>query len=733
MEQLYSRRLIAGLTGTVLAAGLAITGIAPAAAYQPTASPLFTAQNPASCNKNPCVLYPKTAQLPSGRLVAAFEDSQTAPVGQTMPIHVSDDQGTTWRSLAKVVAPAYASSDPQYAKYTSNWTNPHLYVLPQAVGALPAGTLLLATVVSGDDAYAAEQKAADPNWRPTGDGDRRDVAIALYASSDEGASWRFLNVIAQGGWQGGSAGAIGRTAAANSARQVDPVWEPHLIARNGQLVAYYSDENDYLGFDPQTGVPTIDPQNASAPDSHGQILVHRTWDGRSAGWSQPVVDAPGLTQDRGNGKRQIGGGRPGMTTVAPTVDGRWMMTFEFFGGGSNTRVLMADDPLRFFATGDADGAEIGTLPVPSGQRGLSAGGSPVTVALPDGRLIYNAAGSGSVWVNESGRSDGQWKEFQSSVPGGYSRNLQYVEGTGRVLIAQAGWSGGSTGPVLHADLDIGRTDSAYGLLVNRKTGQVLSPQSGRTQDANLTGDTPDLLTVPRSGAGEQQRWSAETRNGLTTFLNKSGGRSIATWTGQATAGQSLAQWVDDGASDKQWRLVPTSDGFVTMQSARNASLYVTAGGNGSIALQNALPSSDNDAQEWQYVTDASPLGVPFSLRGANSNRCLDVPNGASGAQLQVWDCVGNANQRFTRTAADEIRIGDRCLAADGNGVTAGTKAILWPCNGSTSQRWAFRTDGTIGNLSNGLNLDVAAFGTANGSAVQLWSPTGSATQRWAMQ
>jgi hypothetical protein len=93
--------------------------------------------------------------------------------------------------------------------------------------------------VSGDDQYYREHKAADPNWTPSNDGDRSDLAIALYSSTDEGATWKIVNVVATGGWQGGSAGAIGQNiAAANTHQQVDPVWEPYLMVYQGQLVCY---------------------------------------------------------------------------------------------------------------------------------------------------------------------------------------------------------------------------------------------------------------------------------------------------------------------------------------------------------------------------------------------------------------------------------------------------------------------------------------------------------------
>lgn len=389
MQAVQGRRAAKAL-GTFIAAAaiLAIPMTTGAQAYNPTGGILYQLGNePCLKGRGNCAVYPKSAQLPSGRLVASFEKSTVvAATGsadrQTLPVYKSDDHGTTWQPLSEVKAPAYLSSDPQYAKYTSNWTNPYLYTLPQDVGNLKQGTLLLASVVSGDDQYYREHKAADPNWTPSNDGDRGDLAIALYSSTDEGASWKVVNVIATGGWQGGSAGAIGQNiAAANTHQQVDPVWEPYLMVYQGQLVCYYSDENDYTGFNATTGVPTLDPANTT--DSHGQILAHKTWDGRSAQWSAPVVDIAGLTQSVGGGRTQIGGGRPGMANVVRTRDGKWLLTFEYWGGGANTRYVVADNPLQFYR-GSPTGEAVTSLPVDTGSRPLATGGSPVVIRLPRG-------------------------------------------------------------------------------------------------------------------------------------------------------------------------------------------------------------------------------------------------------------------------------------------------------------------------------------------------------------
>ncbi|MEW2561847.1 RICIN domain-containing protein [Streptomyces griseorubiginosus] len=577
--------------------------MAGAQAYNPTGGTMYQlGSEPCLKGRGNCAVYPKSAQLPGGRLVAAFEKSTVvassgSAAGQTLPVYKSDDDGTSWQPLSEVKAPAYASKDPKYAKYTSNWTNPYLYVLPKSVGGLKAGTLLLASVVSGDDSYYKEHKAADPNWTPSNDGDRSDLAIALYSSTDQGKSWKVLNVVATGGWQGGSAGAVGKNiAAANKYQQVDPLWEPYLMVYKGKLVCYYSDENDYTGFDPVTGVPRKDPANDTATDSHGQILVHKTWDGKSAQWSDPVVDISGSVQDMGGGKTEIGGGRPGMTNVVPTSDGRWMLTFEYWGGGANTRYVIADDPLKFFK-GSQTGMSVGSLPVVSGSRPLAGGGSPVLIRLPDGRLVYNAANSGDVWVNDSGRSDGVWTEYQTTSQAGYSRNLQYVDGTGRVEIL----NNQGTSVIAFAEVDLGDSAGAYYRLVNRRTGQVIGT-GNRTNDANLgNGNTPDVALEDSGAAAnpETQQWHVvDEPNGGTTLLNRSGGRAAAIWTGNATVGQRIGQWVDN-SSTGSWNLVKTSDGYYRFQAVKNTALYLTGASAGApLTLQNA---TDDGSQDWKLV------------------------------------------------------------------------------------------------------------------------------------
>jgi hypothetical protein len=598
-------RFKSALLAVLVAAGMVLAAL-PAHAYAPTPGTMYQLPATQACLKGRanCAIYAKAAQLPDGRLVASFEQS-TVPAsgsaaGQTLPVYKSDDDGTTWQLLSQVQAPAYLSSASQYAQYTSAWTNPDLYVLPQAVGNLAAGTLLLATVVSGNDYYYLEQKAANPNWTPASDGDRADVAIALYSSTDNGSSWNIVNIITAGGWQGGSAGAIGKdVSTANTQGQVAPVWEPYLMVYQGQLVAYYSDEGGYLGYNSTTGALIPGPTHNTTTGFYGQVIAHRTWNGTSSSWSSPAVDVPGTTASIGGGQSEIGGGRPGMANVVQTADGKWMMTYEYWGGGDNVRYKIAGNPLDFWQAGGATGTGISTLPVTAGSAPLSQGGSPVLVRLPSGALLYNAAGSGSVWVNPTGDSTGSWTEYQTTMPAGYSRDLTYDSATGQVAIL--GNEGTST--IVYDTTDFGHSAGTYDQVVNKLTGQVIGT-SNNTTDANIgNGNKPDV-ELENSGAvsdADTQYWHVVTKSGGVTLLNKSGGRAAEIWTGNAVAGQEIGQWVDNTATGL-WNLIKESNGYYEFQCASNTSLYLTGASTGAhLTLE---PATSNGSQQWQLVPES---------------------------------------------------------------------------------------------------------------------------------
>ncbi|MER7362742.1 ThuA domain-containing protein [Nonomuraea wenchangensis] len=127
----------------------------------------------------------------------------------------------------------------------------------------------------------------------------------------------------------------------------------------------------------------------------------------------------------------------------------------------------------------------------------------------------------------------------------------------------------------------------------------------------------------------------------------------------------------------------------------------------------------------------STPGGTSALKGVGSGRCLDVSGAsqANGAQAQIWDCNGQNNQRWTSTAATELRVyANKCLDVNGAGTADGTSVIIWDCNGQNNQKWRLNADGTITAVGANKCLDVS--GTANGTKARIWTCNGGTNQRW---
>ncbi|MFB9235662.1 lectin [Plantactinospora siamensis] len=138
-----------------------------------------------------------------------------------------------------------------------------------------------------------------------------------------------------------------------------------------------------------------------------------------------------------------------------------------------------------------------------------------------------------------------------------------------------------------------------------------------------------------------------------------------------------------------------------------------------------------------YSTSGStpPPSGGQEIVGAQSGRCVDVPNGSTtnGTQVQLYDCWGGDMQRFTYTASKQLQVLGKCLDANGQGTSNGTAVIIWDCNGQANQQWNVNSDGTIRGVQSNLCVDANGAGTANGTKIILWSCNGGANQRWSLR
>jgi len=132
---------------------------------------------------------------------------------------------------------------------------------------------------------------------------------------------------------------------------------------------------------------------------------------------------------------------------------------------------------------------------------------------------------------------------------------------------------------------------------------------------------------------------------------------------------------------------------------------------------------------------SSTTGVAQSYKLAGTDQCLDV-NGASTAALAqtiIWGCHGGSNQKWTRTAAGELRVyGTSCLDLYGRVTAAGSRVVIYPCHGGTNQKWTYRADGTLLHVLSGRCAATRNGSTAQGTEIVLADCSTAASQRWAV-
>ncbi|KAI8623484.1 glycoside hydrolase family 93 protein [Xylariaceae sp. FL1651] len=314
----------------------------------------------------PGVLYGRTAIINETLYATAENYNSGLPVS---PIYKSQDAGKTWTHVTDVHDTVNG--------FGLTW-EPDLYVLPTAIGSYPAGTLLLAV-----DSVPKS---------------RSIYKIDIYASLDQGVTWKFVSNVAQGG----------------------AIYEPFMLAYQGQLIVYFSDNRD---------------------SRYSQKLTHVT-SKDLVNWSATSDDVAVAQSDR-----------PGMATVAGLPNGQWIMTYEngiSSGGGYNFPVYykIASSPLSF---NSVQGKAL------VANNGVAANaGSPYVVwsstGGSSGTVVVSFAGSGNLFTSKSNGASGSWTQFNTNVPAAYSRSLQVLPDPTKLLIVGAGFNGNTMNSAVRADV-----------------------------------------------------------------------------------------------------------------------------------------------------------------------------------------------------------------------------------------------------------------------------------------
>ena len=287
------------------------------------------------------IIYLKNSGDSNGTLLCTYDQLKKIPVDvgngkkifkQVYPIYQSIDGGDSWKLISNVY-------DKEYGLLRTS--QPCLYELPQQVGDMPAGTVLLAGNIFDDEPYTQSR-------------------IVVYKSLDGGKTWSFLSQVDHGG---------PCTYDPSVTSTTTTVWEPYLnLSKDGRLVCYYSDERQKAN-----GVL--------------QAVSFRTSsDGKN--WSS-LSNVTAITNKKD---------RPGMITVSKLPDGKYIATYEVVNRPSinkNNAIVYC----KFSEDGVTwDAGNLGTRVTLADGRGI--GSSPyakwVDAGGPNGMVIISAK-----WATDS--------------------------------------------------------------------------------------------------------------------------------------------------------------------------------------------------------------------------------------------------------------------------------------------------------------------------------------------
>jgi uncharacterized protein YvpB len=123
----------------------------------------------------------------------------------------------------------------------------------------------------------------------------------------------------------------------------------------------------------------------------------------------------------------------------------------------------------------------------------------------------------------------------------------------------------------------------------------------------------------------------------------------------------------------------------------------------------------------------------FTIRGFNG-KCLNVidSNVQNGTPVVMWDCNGSQNQNWAYQNSKLVGLGGKCLTVFKDYFSNGTPIVVWDCGAYNSQTWSYVNRNLIG--IDGRCIDVFDSNSVNGATVENWDCSATASwQKWSMQ
>ena len=187
---------------------------------------------------------------------------------------------------------------------------------------------------------------------------------------------------------------------------------------------------------------------------------------------------------------------------------------------------------------------------------------------------------------------------------------------------------------------------------------------------------------------------------------------------------------DGGIASRRWDF---GDG-TTLGDVVTPLKSFAASGTYNVTLRVTDQSGQSDT-EVKAVTVASAPPTTTALVHQLSQLCTGRRDGTetNGTPIVIEGCLGGTSQSWTMppagTAGEIMATGGRCLDAAGGGGNDGDAIIIWDCNGQANQRWTLTSSGELRGI-NDKCVDTRGGATAVGTTLVLATCTGAASQQW---
>lgn len=609
----------------------------------------------------------------NGTLIATCDQHTWVNGEQVWPIYRSMDNGESWSHISDVTDTTFS---------TNRKAQPMLYELPQAVGNMPAGTLLLAG-----------------NLVPN---DQSSSRIVIYKSTNVGVSWEYVSTVDVGGPFDYDRSPESTTTT---------IWEPYLYMDDyGHLICAFSDER-------------LKGQGALQ-----SLSLRYTSDG--VNWSdESNIVAINNRNDR-----------PGMVTVSKMANGKYIATYEVVNRPSynqNSSVVyckFSDDGLNWdeddlgTLVQTADGQCLGSSPY---VKWVNAGG-PNGMVIIGAKWVVNSAGDiqeggQNIFVNYN-NGVGTWERYPQALTWD-GEDIIYLDAfsqcietnTDDTVLYQAANIGNSIANT--NSLQIGTlplTMSVY----EAENSEISNAQIIECEDSSNRKEV-GYINFADSSLKFNNVYVPETGK-YTIFVRYNNG-DTTTSKHTITVNESNTYTIS---------YKPTPNWHQYYWASKSCDL---AAGMNTIKLSYNSGYAEIDCIA--IYKSGVNLSNGFMLENRNSSKYLETPNMsvASGETLkqyektyypcQVWQINKNGNAYSLTNVNSRL-----LLDIENSSIADGALAVQNSGTNISSQKWLFESAANgyymLKNVNSGKYLEVAGNLTTNGASIGQWGPTGYNCQEW---